>query len=1521
MNRSLFLLATTALLLPAPAYAGRFYLSTERVFAPGQAAEVQLEANGVTALQVRLYRIAEPRKWFDAQADLHRPHEESAAPRASTLPLLRRGARRGLRELLESSRKLFAREARESIKETLPSLHQSAIEGESGIASESVLPPIAEHQLLEIWSMPLEEAGGWVYDTIVVPAYEPGAYLVEATSGDAVASTVVLITDVALVTKQSSSSLLVWAIDPANGAPRGDVAVTVLERGKPLGDAKTNKDGIARFDLGLVSSPVIYAELGASFTLLDPRFFSANLPEPRVYIYTERPVYRPGQEVFVKGFAREVKDEAYVLPANKGAVKLELVDPSGQVFHQESLSLSDRGSFDAKIQLPDEPPLGTWQAVAELDGIKHAGQFKVLSYVKPEVQLSVRLDKKSFRSGETVEGDIAGSYFFGAPYPGADVKITVTRTRFYIPWWVDADYSWYYSEAEYQNTKREVISEQECKLDKKGECPFSFIAKEDSEDYTYVVEAVTTDPTGKTITGVSDATVTRGAFRLAIEQKSIVVEPGDSQKIEIRAEDYSGKPVSTDVQVLVSARRLAKDGVEETVEVLSKTVKTDAQGIAAIEVKPERGGYYEVEASAKDDRGTDIEAEGFLFASEGSGDLPFAPGEVEIVTDRKSYFSGETALVLILAPASEGDVLFTVEGGALYRAEVLKLKKHAALVRVEIGDKQTPNFFLGAVNVSGAEVFSKTRSVIVPPREKILTVEVAPDKSDAKPGDTINFKVHVTDHKGKGVEGVEVALGVVDEAVYAISPEIAVPLESFFHHRKRNDVRTTDSVSFRFFGSSRGLGETAMRDRRSPFGYGSLKPQVDDDRKTFKDTAGFFPSLITGGDGTASAQVVLPDNLTAWRATARAITTDTRVGMSTAKVRSRKPLVVRVALPNGLVEGDRGKGALLVQNLTGQDGTFAVSLEAEGILTAIKQELAVKHGENARLPFDYQVSARNNVKLVARASGNNESDGVESTLDVYEWSIPRRSVATGRTTQASPSAKHTIKLPDGSSAKEARIEVELMRSSAGALRAALPYLLEFPYGCTEQTMSKFVPALAAKALIDEKQKTELKRIIAGGISRLSELQHEDGGWGWWENDASDPWMTAWVLEGLAEAKAQGEELDLSRVDEAAAALERMLSEGDTPSTTRAFAVYALARNGKRNPAMLEKLWAEINGGELTPSATAYVALAAQASEAKTIAEAASKSLLDSVEKDASLHLAWWCGEGTKCEAGYTEARVASPDRDPVEATALAAIALIENNGDRAVIEDAVAWLAMQFDGESFGTTRKTALVVRALSKHAKDAGAEAATITVKAGDKVLGTQDMGADADGVARFVAQLGDAGNDALEITVEQQGAGSHFHAVSVIAPVRGQALPAVSQGGLTIKRSWHLLDGSAGAYKVGREASKVTPGVAMLVTLEVDAAQAIDHLMIEDPRAAGLSPVERDSGMQIENIDLRPHGTHREHRDKVTAFFMTSVPRGKTKLHYLARAGLSGEYRSLPARAESMYLPATYNAQSSSALLEVK
>lgn len=1543
-SRAPFLIALLATLaVAAPASAARFYLSTERVFAPGQQPQVRLEANGVSALDVRLYRIDDPRAWFDAQTDLHRPSADNRKPRPASLPLLKKGARRHLEKLLLEVRKGFGAEGRRVLKEGFPSLHTAAFEGAREVRTETVLPPLKEHKLLDAWRYVLPDRYGWIYDVLPVPVAEPGAYLVEATADNQVAYTVVLVTDVALVTKQSSSQLLVWAIDPASGDPRPGTEVTVLEGGDEKASKTTDKDGVARFDTGLLSSPVIYAKHERSFTLLDPRFFSSNLPEPRVYLFTERPVYRPGQEVFFKGFARDVADELYQVPKSGAAVSVSVIDPEGNVLESVDAKLSAKGSFDGRFELPDEPTLGTWQLVAEIDGKRHAGQFKVMAYIKPEVKLSVRLDESAVRSGEGVAGEIEGAYFFGAPYPGAEVKITVTRTRFYIPWYVDADYAWYYSEAEYRNTKREVIQESRCKLDDKGRCPFEFTTKPDSEDYTYVVEATAVDPTGKTISGSTTATVTRGAFRLSLDQEQLIVKPGAAQTLTVRAEDYSRRPVETEVKVLVRARRLAKDGVLENVEVMNESVRTDATGRAVIKVDPSKGGYYEVIATAKDDRGTEIKQETFLFASEGSGDLPFAPSDLEIVTDKRSYFAGDTALVLVLAPSPDAKVLFSVEGGELYRAEVLTAQRHALLARVDIGEKQTPNFYLAAATLSGGQLFTRQRSVVVPPREKLLTVEVSPDRPEAQPGEDVTFTVHVADFRGTAVKDAEVALGVVDEAIYAISPEIAVPLEGFFYHRKRNDVRTSDSVSFRFFGTSRGLKEkTARLFGESPFAFGSMKPQLDDVRKVFKDTAGWFPTLTTDGEGRAQAKVTLPDNLTSWRATARAVSPSTQVGMGAGNVKARKPLIVRVALPPRLVEGDRGAGAVLVQNLSGKEATFTLAFEVNGasregdttppalsLAAALPGEVKVKDGENLRVPFTYEAKGSGPLEIVAKANGGGLADAVQARVDVDEWARVRRVSASGRTSSELGSVTHALTIPDGARLEEVELEVELSSSSLAAIRGSLPYLVEFPWGCTEQTMSRYLPALAVREVLGRLSipqtsfEQDLDKALAFGEQRLLQLQHDDGGWGWWEHDASDLWMTSYVVEGLGQAKALGQSLDDERLTRALGALERLLSRGSPDPSARAFAVYALARHGRHQRALLDTLLKEAADGKLGATALAHVIESAALAGRTEDAQRAAKILADKAKRSEPHRVAWWGG----LEAGGDDLYALDfpaqrADAHPVEATAVALLALSRVTGYDALRADAESFLMHQYGDGRFGTTRQTALAVRALASELKAKPLAKGSLKVKVdGEEVAAygfTSEKASDAAVRLTPKVKLGQA---TVSVEVVQEGGDPIFHTVSLRAPVRARELPAVSTGGLHIARSYTRLGGAQGAWRRAGAATKLETGETVLVTLTVDAAREVEHAMIEDPRPASLSAVERDSGLQVQGVQLRPAGVRREHRDDRTAFFFRRLPRGKTTLHYLARAGLDGSFHALPARVESMYLPATYEAQSSSDAIEIR
>jgi uncharacterized protein YfaS (alpha-2-macroglobulin family) len=1281
---------------PSAVAQNRFYLSSDKVFAPGADVKVKLESKGVESLQFRLYRVGDPKAYFDAQRDLHRPKEEVAPATATSWSLMRQAVQIGVHKEVSELRSGMNRGVARQLRTVFPAVQQANTTGSSGGSLDTVVPVLKAYELLDIWDHALKKNSGWSYDQIAVPTSRPGVYLVEAVGGGQTAHTIVLVSHVAIVAKQSSTQLLVWAIDPASGDPRPGTKVTVQVRGQQKGQESTDSKGLARFDLGLTSSAVIYAEAEDSFTLLDPRFFPANLPNPRVYVYTERPVYRPGQTVYIKGFARDIKDEQFVLPGPSEA-ELEIVDPRGEVHSSVVAQVSERGSFDAQIELPQTPTHGTWTVFANVDGQRHAGEFKILAFVKPEVKLRVRLDKRAVRSGDKLSGDIVGAYFYGAPYPDAEVKITVSRTRFYIPWYVDADYSWYYSEAEYTNTRRETVLETTCTLNAAGECPFEAVTMAGSEDFSYIVEAVAQDPKGKTVVGVARASVTLGAFYLSIEQPSLVTKPGVAQTVRILAQGYDNTPVITNIDVVVRARHVAEDGVQETVEIMRKTIPSDDTGVAQFELSPERAGYYEIIAKARDDKNNLIEKEGFVFVSEEGSAVPLAPSDMQLVTDKKSYFAGETATILVLTPTPRAQVLFTVEGGDLYQAEVLQAKGHAAMIQVKISDKQTPNFFISATSIAAGQIYTRQRSVIVPPRDKLLKVEVAPDKPIVEPGDEVGFTVIVTDHAGKPVPDAEVVVGIVDEAIYSVSPEITVPIESFFYHRKRNDVRSNDSLSFRFFGSSRTPNaKHAGRYGKNPYAYGSLKPQ-EDDRTVFKDTAGWFPSLITDAEGRASAKVTLPDNLAAWRITARVMSKSTAVASGTGKIIAKKPIIVQVAFPRGLHEGDKGQGTIMVHNLTGKDQVFklglsfeaeagssaSVTFDPESPLNAVE----VANGSNKRISFTYTTAGTGGLKLIARAEAGVLSDGLQRDLKIAAWSRIARVHRAMRTHADAATATYELELPEGSTPAEASLQVSLLPSSLAAVRASLPYLMGFPYGCTEQTMSRFMPVLSAKkamsamAMKVEGIDQDLPKAIEAGLGRLSTLQHNDGGWGWWEEDNSDLWMTSWVLEGLAEAQSLGVKVSPDQIKRGVSFLEKRLSRGKASAWHRAHALLALARHGKGKPQMLASAVRE----DTPPQVLSLLLLAAHASEQAELVSTLQAQLVHSAATDESLPT--WCSPNPN-----------SASEDPTECTAVALLALAKSGAEQKVMGTAENYLMNQFTGTNFGTTRQTALVVRALSQ-------------------------------------------------------------------------------------------------------------------------------------------------------------------------------------------------------------------------------
>ncbi len=1505
-------LVAAATLLAAPAAQAaqpRFYLSTDRVFSPEDGrVTVRLEARGLAQLDFRLYRIPDPETFFSSQPDLHRVETQNGPKRASSLDVAAEAWRLASQSVLQAGRGELTAEVRAAGRSAYPDeVERLRVQAETVPPPSTAVPLLKDLKLADRWREDLPSAGPWTYRDVAITARKPGVYLVEAVSGHEVGYTVVIISRLVLLTRQSQDHFLVYAVDPALGTPVADARIRLLRGATALGQGTTDEDGLWHKQIPLERGLTVFARRGEDFALLDPVYHPANIYSRKVYLTTERPVYRPGQEVFFKGIIRDYRDERYRL-ADPERVKVSVQDANGQQVHEAELEVGRTGSFHGRLKLFDQAALGTYRLVANVEDKEYGGEFKVKAYRKPEYRVRVSTPKRAYVSGQKVTASVAANYFFGPPVAGAKVKVTVYRTRFYIPWWIDADYAWYYSDAEYRNTMRETIEEKEGRLDADGKFQVDFETLADSLDYTYGIEAVVTDVSDQAVTGHGAVRVTKAAFRLVLEPEYLLNAPDQPARVRVISSDYARQPVAAEVDVEVIARQGEDPSSAKERSLLTQKLTTGPKGEAWLTFEPDRGGAYLVRAKADDGSGNQMEASATLYVTEAGGDIPSAPAELEIIADKRSYSVGDKARFLLLTPHADAHLLVTVEGGRLYQHKVLRARGHSAVFELSLEQAQAPNFFLRVATVFDRSLYERRLDVVVPPRKRMLDVEVAASPAEAKPGQKVTFSVRVRDSQGDPVEGAEVALALVDEAIYGISPEIAVPIERFFYHRKRNDVRATCSLDFRFYGYGEDTKDRmAALHLREPVVPGSFKSAAASKMRTeFKDTLAWYPALVTGPDGTASVQVAVPDNLTTWRATARAITTDTRVGQGTGEMRVSKPVVLRIAAPAFLVERDRGKLGLLVHNYTGQTREFRLDLKATGglELTGEATTVEVKPNRVGVVAWEARATRAGQVELQATAQAGDQGDAVEQTLTIRPYGIEQVLLAGGVLDDERPEAKVELNVPESAAPDSVRASVEVSSGVAPALLSSLEYLAGFPYGCTEQTMSRFLPDLVvAKALGELGMKSreledKLPEYIHAGLARLAQLQHPDGGWGWWADDATDPTMTAYVIQGLGLAKRLGWRVDQDMLNRGANRLKYLVRSARLSPTQRAYLLYSLALSGVKYESMLDKLAAKPEG--LTDYGKALLAMAMFELGQRDQATALVGQIDQAVHTSPAG--AWWGDE--QDQPGW--------QADPIETTAASLRSLLLTKPDSVNIPAAVRWLMSVRQNGRWRSTRDTAMAIFALVDYLKQAGSAEyqASVAGSLNGKAAKPVTIGPDEvfePSIAMLTDQAGRVGANTFDL--KRSGRGALFYNASLT--YFGREDPITAKGDkFRIDRKLLAVErqpsGSGWRFTTRPLTGPVRSGQEILVVLELTAAQAADYVMVADPLPAGVQPIDRDRGYKLPGVQLQQPRMHREFGDQQAAFFISHLRRGQRKLAYLVRATLPGDYHALPARVMPMYDP---------------
>lgn len=1547
-RRALLLLAVTCL-SPAAARAEdrpvSFNLSTSKTFAPDEQPKIHLYTHNVDALEFRVYRVNDPVKFIENLRELH-----SFGPEASLLGEEHIDERTTLEKfhdwkqgvwhnIRDFFRFQFSSDARRSMR-----AHQDALVHHSRIVSEAEfaqVPVLNSSQLVARWREQVPAT--YISDDNDLPIRKlpAGLYLLEATDGRYKAYTLIMVSQMALVTRTVAGNVTAFVVDRVSGQPIVGAKVDAGFGQKLLTTAVTDTNGLAPLTIPSdKSSPDnfwVVAGKGDAFAASTPSSYSLSSSESgkyEGYVFTERPVYRPTHTVHWKAIVREHNGNALAVP-KPGPLHVTITDEADKTVFDQQLPLSALGNVTGDFNLPKDAALGYYTLHIGDAPDSLTASFHVEDYRKPEYRVMVSAAQKRTLEGMTMPVTIDSRYFFGEPVANAKVKYRVYHERHY--WWgeEEADSSASTSQdpdtgadsADDSSYNGDEEAEQTGKLDAQGKLTVQVPTRVDGEgfsrgDYDYTVEAGVTDAANREITGRGRFLATYGTFRVDIEPANYAVRINDNARFNVTTLDYDDKPVSTKVHVQLVFRHYSA-GTTENIQGPAIDVVTDATGHGTGQLPIGHPTYSSAELQATATAiqpGTrdPVNDTSLWIMGANETDWGGSSETMQIVADKKSYAPGDTAHLSIVSEVSNFYALVVIQGNTVQKREVMHTDGKTLAFDLPITADAQPNITVDALFLKDNTLYQASKVIKVPPAQQQLQVLVTPTKDVFQPQQSATYDVSTRDFAGKPVSA-DLSFGVVDEAIYSLYPDSSGNMVSSLYPQRSVYASVDTSLDYYFSGEA-GLKSPmlALRNARYRPQLAQVKPGNEAQprvRKAFPDTAFWAPDVHTDAAGHARVNVTFPDSLTTWRATVHAITPASQAGSAISRVLVRKDVIVRMGTPRFLIKGDEITLPVIVHNYLDTPKQAMISLQVQGldVVAGSQQSVSIPSKGEATVLWRLRASQVGTAKLTAIAITDAQSDALELSFPVQPAGVAKVLTPGGVMSSDAKQATAKITFPANTDTAAHTLRIEASPSIAGALFPALNYLTTYPYGCTEQTMSSYLPnVIVAETLSKLKvpggvDDADLRAKMQAGLDRLKDYQHNDGGWGWWKEDDSRVYMTAYVVSGLGEgAKFLPPNNDQQTMlrNGVNYLLDQLGKHPRMRPELRAALVYALAEAGEKNiGTALDQQWSRRK--DLNPEALAMTGLAML-----QVGDSRAAQLAQLLASQA-IHQ----GDLVSWKSAYVPLLDTEYEND-AEATAYAVRLLAKADPNNALLPAAAQWLMLARNGgEWWDSTEQTAMVLFGLVDYlaASHELQSDFTVDVLVNGKSVGQRHFTpADALSGASLTIDVPPGALQPGDNTVQFNRTGGSGR---VYWSTRGQYYSTEKsdfQAGtlsLNLTRDYYKLQPSRDknnniVYTLQPLGNTAQVGDVLAVHEAINGSP-MRYLLLEDPIPAGTEFIQTEDSYPIAE---RPGGwydwfTRREFHDDHASFFASDF-NGRQEVFYLIRVVNPGNFQISPARVEPMY-----------------
>lgn len=1275
-------------------------------------------------------------------------------------------------------------------------------------------------------------------------------------------------------------------------------------------------------------------------------------PEFLAHIFTERPVYRPEEEVHIKGYLRRVEKGQLYQVKTDGWV---IIQGPGDLSWKYPVKLTEMGSFYHKFSEKDLP---TGVYTAHLENNERTESYGTVSfqmeaYRIPLFEVNIHAPDKVSLDKE-FEVKLDASYYAGGKAGDRPLEWRVTQYP----------YSWspkkregfiYSSDGRFSRTERFQASPRLEKQEKTGDDGSASIILNPAieltaQPRTYVVEATVTGADDQTVTA-SKSIVALPAFVLGLKVPRYVEHAKEIAPEIIVVGHDDALVADKDVTVRLFRRewhstlrasdfsdgiaRYLTDVVDE--KITEMKIKSRNEPVK-IKLPVSRSGVYIVELEAHDrlDRAQTVRVD--LYAG---GDQPVAWTKptskvFSVIADKAKYDPGMTASVVLQSPYQNARALAVIEAPDGNQYQWLDVEGGSATFKVLIDGYFTPrlpvHFILMRGRLAGTAFSSGSNMDVGKPETMAATawLEVNPVANQmtvdldyppvARPGEKIKVGITLKDPYGKPLSG-EVTLWLVDQAVLSLGKEQRLDPVPDFVRKVTSFLRAHDTRNMAF-----GVRPFAENPGGDEGGQTGALDKVTV-RKNFK-TVPYYNHLITvGPDGKAVVEIQLSDDITNFKVRAKAASGQRRFGFAVGHLSVRLPLIVQPALPRFVRPGDKFTAVAIGRVVEGNGGPGAAEFKVQGAIQtgAVRQELNWPKSSPLRIEFPVEVE-----QPVYTADGKPQTQEVtfkvgvlrssDGARDAFEVKLPLREDRARVSKKSLYELKPDVPLivaPVTEKVRPGTLKRSVLFSDQPGLinmAAGLDFLTRYPYGCTEQQISRARAYLGLRKFMtllrQDGSDKDTSRAVNEALSQIYTTIDRNGLVAFWPGSQGYVSLTAWAVQFMTEAKEAGFTVDEKVRNELMNSLERSLRsdygnfiDGESYAE-RVWALLALAQAGRYNSAY---------AAELARKAQ-FLNLDGVASVLYTFAMASQKS-----STTEQLEKALWDGiiirlyQGSEIYGGLQDKQSSRnglilPSETRTLAQITRSVARYKPNNKRlSLLVDSLVTLGK---GDGWGSTNANAEALLALSEILQPpfSGVKPASVKVRFDDKEQVVKLGPANPLGFVRTTSPA------AGEIVLKDRASGQ-----PVVARIDTSYMPAADgsqtaaqSNGFVVSRELLLVKKDAPSVKIPlTEAGSIqnfSVGDIIEEHVQVVNPKERNHLAVTVPLVGGMEPL--NPRLATSPPEAAPEGkltlepTYQAYQDDQAAFYFNVLPAGTYDFYFRTRATVVGTFIQPPAKAEMMY-----------------